>query len=122
MSLITLYIITHIGYKVETLSSQGKKPFGISLSHSENSSFNLAAADQVDFTRWFMALETSSKSDRITQEPPPLKQEEKEEPNTIKDIPKVCLYTSVYYSKVYFKSILHMYMCVLTYWDKVHLQ
>lgn len=51
------------GYKIETLSSAGKKPFGMSLSHSDAPSLNLVANDQVDFTRWFMALEGASKSE-----------------------------------------------------------
>lgn len=55
--------ISIVGYKIESLGSRGKKLFGICLAHSESPSLNLAANDQVDLTRWFMALEGASKAE-----------------------------------------------------------
>ena len=52
-----------VGHKLESLGSQGKKPFAISMSQPECPTINLAAGDQVDYTRWFMALENASKAD-----------------------------------------------------------
>uniref|UniRef100_A0A1X7VQ01 PH domain-containing protein n=1 Tax=Amphimedon queenslandica TaxID=400682 RepID=A0A1X7VQ01_AMPQE len=51
------------GHKLESLGSQGRKPFAISMSQPECPTINLAAGDQVDYTRWFMALENASKAD-----------------------------------------------------------
>ena len=58
-----LTLISIAGYKIESLGSRGKKLFGISLTHSESPSLNLAANDQVDLRRWFMALEVASKAE-----------------------------------------------------------
>ena len=63
MSEQQLTLISIAGYKIKSLGSQGKKLFGICLAHSEGPSLNLAANDQVDFTRWFMALEAASKAE-----------------------------------------------------------
>ena len=61
-----ILIIVHVffvGHKLESLGSQGRKPFAISMSQPECPTVNLAAGDQVDYTRWFMALENASKAD-----------------------------------------------------------
>ena len=58
-----------LGHKLESLGSQGKKLFAISMTQPEGPTINLAASDQVDYTRWFMALENASRADTDQQQP-----------------------------------------------------
>ena len=69
MSISADNVCMFLGHKLESLGSQGKKLFAISMTQPEGPTINLAASDQVDYTRWFMALENASRADTDQQQP-----------------------------------------------------
>ena len=52
------------GHEVKLLGATTKKSFAIALVHSGVHPVCLAAADQIDMRKWFMALEQATKAER----------------------------------------------------------
>lgn len=51
------------GYDVQTVGATAKKRFAIALVHSGVQPLCLAAVDQIDMRKWFLALEQATKSE-----------------------------------------------------------